>query len=80
MSKLVRIERRGGVVWVQPEGTHFLRVDLEVFGRTRLTALAEALGESGLCCMKGDGAAATTPVSSWPTRGSSAPTRRSDDS
>jgi hypothetical protein len=53
MSKLVRVEKRGRVEWVQPEGTHFITVDLEVFARTRLTGLADALGESVLVLHEG---------------------------
>jgi hypothetical protein len=31
--------------WVQEEGTHFMVVDLDVFSRRRLSALAEAFGD-----------------------------------
>ena len=44
MSKLKRVVKRGRVEWVQPEGTHFITVDLEIFSRTRLTELVGAFG------------------------------------
>ena len=44
MSKLERIHKRGRVEWVQPEGTHFIAVDLDVFSRARLTEIVRAFG------------------------------------
>ena len=35
--------RKGPGLWVQEQGTHFIVVDLDVFSRRRLTALAKAL-------------------------------------
>ena len=48
MSQLKRIEKRGRVEWVAPEGTHFITVDLEIFSRTRLTELVRAFGDKVL--------------------------------
>ena len=53
MARLERIEKRGRVEWVQPEGTHFITVDLDVFSRNRLTGLVQAFGESVLVLHEG---------------------------
>ena len=37
--------QKGRGVWEQEEGTRFIRVDLDVFSRRRLTALATAFGD-----------------------------------
>jgi hypothetical protein len=53
VSKLERVEKGGRIEWVQPEGTHFVTVDLDVFSRTRLTELARAFGDSVLVLHEG---------------------------
>ena len=46
MARLERIDQRdGSVVWAAPEGTHVRAVDLEVYSKARLSALADAFGE-----------------------------------
>jgi len=45
VAKLERIQKRGRVEWVAPEGTHFRTVDLDVYSRARLTGLVEGFGD-----------------------------------
>jgi len=53
VGKLERIQKRGRVEWVAPEGTHFRTVDLDVYSRARLTGLVEAFGDSVLVLHEG---------------------------
>jgi len=53
VARLERIEKRARVEWVQPEGTHFNTVDLEVYSRTRLAGLVKAFGDSLLVLHEG---------------------------
>lgn len=46
MGRLVRLEKRGRVEWVQPEGTRFITVDLDVYSRVRLVGLVKGFGDS----------------------------------
>lgn len=53
MAKLERVHKRGRVEWVQPDGTHFITVDLDVYSRVRLAALVKAFGDSMLVLHEG---------------------------
>lgn len=46
VARLERFDQKdGSVVWAPPDGTHVRAVDLEVYSRSRLSALADAFGE-----------------------------------
>jgi hypothetical protein len=47
------LKRKKAGEWVQEEGTHFVAVDLDVFSRRRLSALAEALGDRVVALYEG---------------------------
>src|SRR6185295_7067807 len=50
---LERIQKRGRVEWVAPDGTHFRTVDLDIYSRVRLTGLVEAFGDNMLVLHEG---------------------------
>jgi hypothetical protein len=46
VGRLERVEKRGRIEWVQPKGTHFITVDLDVYSKVRLGSLVTAFGDN----------------------------------
>ena len=54
MTRLQRVEKKKGIIlWEEPEGTHFICLDVEVYSKTRLTRLVEAWGDDVLVHFEG---------------------------